>query len=171
MTNQPPLMDITGSMLPGPQFKARPGWGGQLYAWLTHHAYSIVMRILILAIIFIVVRSLYLLPNTPAQPLESTTPISNADTQITLNAQAEEGMTHLAERALSVFAETHSNLSLDATQHLFAIDALARRTCWCALTPGQSVVFSVDTLESVIRDAHALTPAQYRAWSALVRSQ
>ncbi len=171
MTNQPPLMDITGSTLPGPQFKARPGWGGQLYAWLTHHAYSIVMRILILAIIFIVGRSLYLLPNASTQPLASTTPISNADAHITLNAQPREGMTHLAEHALSIYAETQTTPSLDAAQHLFAIDALARRTCWCALTPGQAVSFSIETLENVVRDARALTPAQYRAWSALVRSQ
>lgn len=171
MTSQPPLLDQTGSTLPGPQFTPRPGWGGQLKRWFCDNAYSIVFRLVIFCALILVARSLWV--NLPARSLSSTptlAPTAQDIRGLTVTAQPGDGMTHLAARALDLYLAVQSRVvRLDAAQHLFAVDSLSRIVGWSSLEVGQDVTFAVENIESVITRALALTPAQHAAWSRLLK--
>jgi len=171
MTSQPPLLDQTGSSLPGPQFAPRPGWGGQLKRWFSDNAYSIVFRLVIFCALILVARSLWV--NLPSRSLSSTpTPAPTAQDirGLTVTAQPGDGMTDLAARALDLYLAVQSRMiRLDAAQHLFAVDTLARIVCWCSVEVDQEVTFASANIESVIERALALTPAQKAAWTRLLK--
>ena len=171
MTNQPPLLDPSGSGIPGPLFSARPGWGGRIARWLSHNASMAVFRLVILLALILIGRSIWIrLParQSSFEPMASASPESRGD--IVLVASRGDGMTTLAAHALDLYIATSNNLiRLTAAQHLFAVDTLARSAGWKALNVGQSVVFTRDALASVVSAAQALTPAQRAAWGKFLR--
>jgi len=171
MTSQPPLLDQTGTTLPGPQFVPRPGWGGQLKRWFSENTYSLIFRVVVLCALILVARSLWVnLPARTASLTPTPSPTAQEVRGITVTAQRGDGMTNLAARALDLYLAVQSRIiRLDAAQHLFAVDTLARVVCWCAVDVDQEVTFASANIESVIERALALTPAQRAAWERLLR--
>src|SRR5512143_4039199 len=127
MTSQPPLLDGTGSSLPGPQFIPRPGWGGQLHQWFQHNIYITLFRLVIVVALVLLAHSLW--EATPSQTAVSPTPSPRELTGFTIIARRGDGMTNLAARAVDLYIAVQSRIiRLDAAQHLFAVDTLARTT-------------------------------------------
>ena len=171
MTNQPPLIDQTGASLPGPQFTPRPGWGGQLRRWLSHNGALLVFRVVILAALILIGRSLWIrLPARDANFITQATPTPSSDA-ITLLAQPGDGISNLAARALDLFivASEDETLGLDAAQHLYAVNALTIARGGRTLSVGQVISFENSELHTTVRSAQLLTPAQRAAWARLLR--
>lgn len=170
MTSQPPLMETSGATLPGPDFAPRPGWGGQLRSWLSTNTYTFVFRTVVLIAIILVARSVWL--HAPAidlalSPSPTTSPRESFG--FTIKANPGDGMTNLAARAVDLFVAVQSRIiRLDAAQHLFAVDTLARTTCWCSLKANQTVSFTNVDIMTAVDSALAMTPAQHAAWARLL---
>lgn len=171
MTSQPPLLDSTGVSLPGPRFQHRLGWGGRLKRWLSENTYTLVFRVVLLCALILVARSLWVhLPSRDITSQATPSPTPSEAFGITVQAQPGDGMTNLAARALDLYTAVQSRIiRLDAPQHLFAVDSLARETCWCSLEVGQSVSFTTVNIVSSIESALSLTPTKHAAWSRLLR--
>ncbi len=170
MTNQPPLIDQTGASLPGPQFTPRPGWGGQLRRWLSHNGALLVFRVVILAALILIGRSLWIrLPARDANLATQATPTPDSDA-IALLAQPGDGISDLAARALDLFvvASEDATLGLDAAQHLYAVSTLSTAHDRRALNVGEVISFTNSELLDSIRTAQLLTPAQKAAWTRLL---
>lgn len=171
MTSQPPLMETSGATLPGPDFAPRPGWGGQLRGWFSANTYTFVFRMVVLIAVILIVRSIWL--RAPAidlalSPSPTTSPRDSFG--FTIKANPGDGMTNLAARAVDLFVAVQSRIiRLDAAQHLFAVDTLARATCWCPVRVGQPTTFATASIASAVDAALAMTPAQHAAWSRLLR--
>lgn len=171
MNSQPPLLQNgSGAQLPGPQFVPRPGWGGRLGHWFSENAYVVVFRLLVLAALVLIVASV--IKNNPEQ-LAGLTPTPTPSVAATLplvaRANPGDGLTHLSARVLDQYlAQQVPPLTLLPSQHLFAVDALARGAGWGALEIGQEVAFSRATLDTVLVKAQTLTAAQRAAWAKLL---
>jgi hypothetical protein len=166
MTTQPPLLtNGPGAQLPSPLFRARPGWGGQFKEWLADNAYVIVFRLLLFIAAVLVVASLAGRhgPQT-ALPSPTATPFAyDAYYEVAL---AGEGMTHLAAKAVDDYsADRIPPLHLDAVQHLFAVDALARGAGWTRLELGDGVSFRTADIIDIVARAQSLTARQRAAWA------
>ena len=170
MTSQPPLLtNGSGAQLPSPLFRARPGWGGQLAEWLADNAYVIVFRVLLLVAAVLVIVSLVRHHGTEvALPSPTETPRAyDAYYEVAL---AGEGMTHLAAKAVNDYAADQiPPLVLDAVQHLYAVDALARSAGWKRMELGDGVSFRTADLADIIARAMRLTAAQRSAWSRYLK--
>lgn len=166
MTSQPPLLDNAGSMLPGPQFIPRPGWGGRLNRWLSHNVYTLVFRTVIVIALVFVARSLLVNRQSPVViSTDTPTPASQSSHPITVKARSGDGMTNLAARAVDLYMALQSaTIHLDGGQHLFIVDALARTAGWYPLAVDQEVTFLPADIESFIDQAQKLTPSQRSAW-------
>jgi hypothetical protein len=101
----------------------------------------------------------------------NTTPIENiALRPITLSALPGDGMTNLTARAIDLYIAVQPNIiQLDASQHLYAVDALARKSCWCPLEINQNFMFDIRTISDVVDSALLLSPTQKAAWSRLLQ--
>jgi len=169
MTSQFPLLNGGGLQLPGPMFRPRPGWGGRLRGWLSGNVYVVVFRLLLLAAAALVVASLVGRhePET-AFPSPTASPFAY-DTYYQV-ALAGEGMTHLAAKTVDDYSHDQiPPLTLDAVQHLFAVDALARLAGWKRMELGDGVSFRTAVVADVVATAQSLTPAQRTAWSRLLQ--
>lgn len=164
--------------LPGPQFVTRPGWGGQLRhacrqagQWLSRTAFAFVFRIVVLVVLILVGRSLLMRsPELTPSPTPALSPAYRQAGPLTLHASAGDGMTNIAARALDLYLALQSeNVRLDAAQHLFAVDALARSACWCPVELGQAITFYPLTISSIINRALNLSSAQHAAWQRLLQ--
>ncbi|HUO75725.1 MAG TPA: hypothetical protein VMU12_02310 [Candidatus Paceibacterota bacterium] len=171
MTTQLPLLDRGPDMqLPGPMFRARPGWGGRLREWMHENLYVIVFRLLLLAAAGLVIASLLNHHATPEAPVPSPTATPTAYDAYYQVALAGEGMTHLAAKTINDYSDDQiPPLKLDAIQHLFAVDTLARTAGWRRLRLGDEVSFRTSVIQDVIFLAKALTPAQRAAWARFLR--
>ena len=168
MTSQPTLLDGAGSALPGPQFVPRPGWGGQLRRWFQHNIYIALFRLVIVVALVMLAHSLW--SSTPPQIAVSPPPTPGELTGFTIKARPGDGMTNLAARAVDLYIAVQSRIiRLDAAQHLFAVDTLARTTCWCPLKDGQSVSFTNINIAASVEAALGMTPAKHAAWSRLLK--
>jgi hypothetical protein len=165
-TTQPPLLtNGSGAQLPSPLFRARPGWGGQLREWLADNAYVIAFRLLLLAAAVLVVASL-VGRHEPETALPSPTVIPRAYDAYDEVALAGEGMTHLAAKAVDDYsADQIPPLRLDAVQHLFAVDALARGAGWIRMELGDGVSFRTADIVDIVARAQSLTARQRAAWA------
>jgi len=175
MTTQLPLLDRgSGAQLPGPMFRARPGWGGQLREWLHENLYVVVFRLLLLVAAGLVIISIVGHRNAPVAALPSptslaVTPQSSHDPYYQV-ALAGEGMTHLAAKAVNEYAQDQiPPLKLDAVQHLFAVDALARNAGWHRLALGDGVTFRTSVVADVIFLAKSLSASQRSAWAKILK--
>ncbi len=75
-------------------------------------------------------------------------------------AEAGDGMTHLARRALTHTLEQDSNLSLSAEQKVYVEDYLRKNVDQKAVSTGTSVEFSKETISKAIDSAKSLNGAQ-----------
>jgi|GEM_PF-5793685 len=171
MINQPPLLDQSGSSIPGPLFTPRSGWGGRMRQWFSKNASIFVFRLIIIGALLLIGRSLWIrLParQSSFKPLASTSPQSSGN--ITLVASRGDGMTNLSARALDLYLLSSDEAPrISAVEHLYAVDTLARDAGWHALEVGQVVSFSNDSIASAITSAQSLTPAQRSAWGKWLR--
>ncbi len=168
MTSQPPLLDSTGSSLPGPQFTPRPGWGGQLRRWFVHNVYIVVFRMVLVVALVLIVHAMF--PRKAGAP--AVTPTSSPENPQTfiMKANPGDGMTNLAARTIDLYVAVQSTVvRLDAAQHLFAVDTLAHMASWSRLEVGQSVPFTTADISSVLESALKLSPARHAAWARLLR--
>ena len=159
------------TQLPGPMFSARPGWGGQLREWLHENLYVVVFRLLLLIAAGLVIASIVGRRSAPVAVLPSptATPDTTHDSYYQV-ALAGEGMTHLAAKAVNEYSNDQiPPLQLDAIQHLFAVDALARNAGWHRLALGDGVTFRTSVVADVIFLAKSLSPAQRSAWARFLK--
>ncbi len=163
MTTQPPLF-MSGDDLPSPLFSSRPGWGGQLKRWLSANIYMLIFRaILLFAVILLVIAMWDQSPSTINTPMPSASP-----ELVPITAAPGDGMTNVAARAIDAYLAS-TGTRLNAPQHLFAVDTLARLVCWCPLGHAQVITFTRNDIAQVITRASALTAAQQSAWSRFLR--
>ena len=164
---QPSLIE-TGSGLPSPMFKPRPGWGGKLRTWLHDNLYILMFRGLLLVAVGLV--GLSLIRSWNAAPLaQSPSPSGSSNlAQYEFIAAHGVGLTHLAAKALDAYLIEQSS-TLDAPRHLFAVDALARQAGWHRLSVGEKIVFDITALAQAVTSAQSLTKTQYSAWQRLLR--
>lgn len=153
--------------LPGPQFVSRPGWGGQVRQWCSRNAYQLAFRVILLAALVLIARSLWMRMDVPSAQVPTPTPQKQS---VTLYARPGDGMTDVAARALNLYVAVQRDIvQLDAAQHLFAVDTLARAICWCPLERNQEITFSADHIGAIVTRALNLSPAQHAAWSRLLQ--
>jgi hypothetical protein len=171
MKRQPPLLDQTGASLASPQFTPRPGWGGQLRHWFSNNASSIIFRLVLLFALILVGRAFWV--RLPARTENFNTPVVSSpedSSRITLTANAGDGITNIAARALDVYsAATAHAPRLDAVEHLFAVTTLAATVPRSALEVGQEVSFTTAAIQSVLENATTLTASQKSAWAKFLR--
>jgi hypothetical protein len=154
--------------LPGPQFTPRPGWGGQLRQWFREHAALAAFRLSILVTLVLIAHALWFSPSAPPpKPTPSNSPVIQQSLDI--DVLPGDGMTNLAARAIDLSIATRSaDIRLDAAQHLFAVDTLARSVCWCPVERDQTISFSTAKIGEVIARALQLSPARHAAWARLL---
>lgn len=171
MTTQLPLLDGgSGAQLPGPLFRARPGWGGRLREWAHENLYVVVFRLILLIAAGLVIASLVGHRGASEALAPSPTPTAQPEATYYEVALAGEGMTHLAAKAINNYSDDQiPPLKLDAIQHLFAVDTLARSAGWHRLQLGDGVTFRTAVVEDVIFLAHSLSAAQRAAWARLLK--
>lgn len=75
-------------------------------------------------------------------------------------AEAGDGMTHLARRALTHTLEQDQNISLSAEQKVYVEDYLRKNVDQKAVSTGTSVEFSKEAISKAIDNAKALNGAQ-----------
>ncbi|MCC6934365.1 MAG: hypothetical protein IT406_01565 [Candidatus Yanofskybacteria bacterium] len=171
MTSQPPLIDPIGPALPGPLFTPRPGWGGKLRAWLTDHAYLLVFRVVLLVALLLIGRSLWHARSLPStSPAPTPTPVIAQN--IALTARPGDGLTDLAARAIDLLlASGSATIRLDAAQHLFAVDSLARAMGWRRLLLNEELLFKTSDITAAVLQALTLSPSRHAAWERLLSTR
>ncbi len=152
--------------LPGPLFAPRPGWGGQLRAWLQGDGSLALFRLLVFAAAVLIISSLAHSLRAPhvAQIMPSP---SATGTSYAFIAAAGQSMTHLVTLALTAYV-TQQHIALDSAERLCAITTLTQ-TKTHPLVVGEQVIFSSDTLAQAVITAKTLTSLQHSAWQRLVR--
>ncbi len=155
--------------IPGPNFTARPGWGGRLKRWCSRNACSLLFRLVILAALVFFGRAL-ILRNPPPLYEASESTATPAIRPITLYAQPGQGVAHLAGQALDLhLALQPENVRLDAAQHLFAVNALTGLAGPRILERNEAITFDPLKISAVVASALNLSPTQKAAWSRLLR--
>ena len=160
---QAKLISTDGADLPGPHFAPRPGWGGQLKAWLSTHIRMMLFRgALVLAAALIVTSFWRTVPTQePAEDHEQTPAISET-------AARGEGTSHLAARALDR-ALIDRTQTLDPVERTWAIQLLVEPWTGLRLEPGMQMDFPLHDIADAIDRAKALSPTQRQALKRYLR--
>jgi cytoskeletal protein RodZ len=104
---------------------------------------------------------------TENESQSNDTTISTTDSQITVKAEAGDGVTHLARKAVAEYTKSQ-NITLSAEQKLYAETVLKNQYYQHHLSVGQSIDFDMSSLENTIEDAQNLSPSQIENWSKYV---
>jgi hypothetical protein len=151
-----------------PDFTPRPGWGGQLAAWLRSDKGRAVVRAAALFAVAVAAATTIRSGARHLAPQPSPTP--SPEPVITVPVPEGGGVTHAARLALFEYLALQPvPLALEPDQALFAEDWLARRIEAYRPVPGQLVEFPRELLAAAILKAQSLTPQERAAWSRLVR--
>ncbi len=95
---------------------------------------------------------------------EMSTDIQKTETKITLKAQAGDGVTHLARKAVAEYSKD-KNITLSKEQKLYAETVLKDKNYKHHLNLGQEVEFDVNSLSDIIQKAQNLSEKEIKAWS------
>ena len=95
---------------------------------------------------------------------EMSADIQKTETTITLKAQAGEGVTHLARKAIAEYTKD-KNITLSKEQKLYAETVLKDKNYKHHLNSGQEVEFDVNNLSDTIQKAQNLSEKEIKAWS------
>lgn len=90
-----------------------------------------------------------------------------SDASLTVRAEAGDGVTHLARKAIAEYSK-QQNLTLSAEQKLYAETVLKNQYYQSQLQIGQSIEFSLDSLDNTVKEAQNLSSQQIKSWSKYV---
>lgn len=92
------------------------------------------------------------------------TDIQKSETQITIKANAGDGVTHLARRAVAEYSKD-KEITLSKEQKIYAETVLKNKYYKHHLNPSQEVTFELSDLEETIQKAQNLSEKEIKAWS------
>lgn len=92
------------------------------------------------------------------------TDIQKSETQITIKANAGDGVTNLARRALAEYSKD-KEITLSKEQKIYAETVLKNKYYKHHLNLAQEIVFEISDLEETIQNAQNLSEKEIKAWS------
>lgn len=95
---------------------------------------------------------------------EMSADIQKTETTITLKAQAGDGVTHLARKAIAEYTKD-KDIKLSKEQKLYAETVLKDKNYKHHLNSGQEIEFDVNSLSDTIQKAQNLSEKEIKAWS------
>lgn len=163
--HQPPLIDSGGNELPSPIFKSRPGWGGQLKAWMDNNLYQAIFRIVLLTVAVTITGAVIRSWDMSQQVRVSPTPSPLTAYQFTV--ARNQSISGIARQAVAQYL-VQTSIVIDGAQMLYATDALAHQAGWKPVEVGSVFSFDISTIANIVTKAQALTPTQRAAWQRLL---
>lgn len=161
--------DSTGASLPGPLFTPRPGWGGQLNAWLRSHSNTFITTIILIAVIALTASILWnrLPARTASYESPRETPVAAS---IDVLAIAGDGVYSLSSRAIDLYCTVREPIiKLDSIEHIAAVTILTNDIGSRNLEPNDVLSFPVSDLQDAISSAQHLSSRQRAAWGKLLQ--
>lgn len=92
------------------------------------------------------------------------TDIQKSETQITIKANAGDGVTHLARKAIAEYSKD-KEINLSKEQKIYAETVLKNEYYQHHLSLAQEIDFELSDLEDTIQDAQNLSEKEIKAWS------
>jgi hypothetical protein len=162
---QIPLIDDSASSLPGPIFRPRPGWGGQLNAWFRANGAMLLFRTIVVGA-SIWSTSFIINYHEAAAPAPTLSPAPIALQAYTITARTGDTLTSVSIRALDEYLAT-SGEHLDRIEHLWAGDRITNallstssRQYPVRPASGETVTIPATVIEYGIAEAHSLSVSQ-----------
>lgn len=158
----------------GPIFEPGPGWGERLSTWMKSSFTTKILPILAIIVIVLVVASLFGNQGNEVKIIKITEENSTSNnTGPTLSAvpfvmieqivQPGDGYSLIARRAILDYAERF-NITLSNGQRMYIEDTLSKTVSTQPINIGSKIRFDTSDLETLAKQAQALTPQQLQIW-------
>jgi hypothetical protein len=148
-----------------PTFKAEPGWGGMLAIAFKHNFYTFVLPILVIVTVLFSIHTLSDRYTEYANTQMGITIGAISKPTITIVAEAGQGISHLARRALDDYLVSNPSTDMNPGRKAYVVNYVSNLYKNVPVISGKIVEFQKNDMILAIQKSKELKDYQLEEWA------